>query len=76
MKKFHVVRAVNRQDGSCSAPAESFENEQDARAMFYTRASQACASDNPTDCVVLFSAEGFVIDHVGFIHEEHTEPAE
>ena len=69
MKKFFVIRAVNRLDGTTSAPAESFDNEQEARSVFYTRASQACASDNPTDCVILFSAEGFVIDHVGFVHE-------
>ena len=66
MKKFFVCRAVNRPDGTTSAPVESFENEKDARATFFTRASQACSSDNLTDCVVLFTSDGFLMDHVGF----------
>ena len=66
MKKFFVVRAVNRQDGTTSAPAESFETEKEARSVFFTRASQAVISDNLSDCVLMFTSEGFVIDKVGF----------
>lgn len=74
MKKFFVCRAVNRQDGSTAAPVESFETEKDARATFFTRASQACSGDNLTDCVVLFTSDGFLLDHVGFSNPAQPEP--
>ena len=73
MKKFFVVRAVNRQDGSASAPAESFDTEKEARSVFFTRASQATISDNLTDCVLMFTAEGFVVDKVGFNNQPEPE---
>ena len=74
IKKFFVCRAVNRADGSTSAPVESFEAEKDARATFFTRASQACSGDNVTDCVVLFTSDGFLLDHVGFTNKIQPEP--
>lgn len=74
MKKFHVVRTVNRADGSCAAPAESFESKEAAESTFYTRCSQACAAvasgENISDCVILYDYTGFILDNKGWIKDQ------
>ena len=77
MKKIFIVRAVNRADGSTSAPAESKDNYADAEALFYTRCSQACAAvaagESVTDAVIMFSADGFVLDSKGWTANKEPE---
>ena len=75
-KNFFVCRAVNRADGTTSAPVESTETREQAESLFYTRCSQAVAGvasgDELTDCVIMFDAFGFIIDNKGWSANENT----
>lgn len=66
---YFIVRMCKRQDGSVSAPADTRTNLNQARALFYTRASQAVASDFLIDTVVLLTADGVMVDKASFTHE-------
>ena len=68
MDLYFVIRMCKRQDGTVVAPAENRTTEQDARALFYTRAGQAVASDNLIDTVILITADGFLLDKAAFEH--------
>ena len=70
---FFVIRISKRQDGTIVAPAENRATEQDARALFYTRAGQAVASNNLIDTVLLVTAGGFLMDKVAFEHPAENE---
>ena len=69
MKRFFVMWAAQRQNGTVAAPVESFENERDAIANFHIRAGQAANGDNLKDTVILVTADGFLMDSVSFEHE-------
>lgn len=69
MKGYFVCWAAQRQNGSVAAPVESFEEERQAIATFHIRAGQAANGDNLKDTVVLFTADGFMMDSVSFEHE-------
>ncbi len=77
MKKFFIVRAVNRADGTAVAPAETKETKEEAESLFYTRCSQACAAvaagESITDSVIWFSADGFVMDAKGWTANKEPE---
>jgi hypothetical protein len=51
-----------------AAPVESFENREQSESTFHLRCSQACVSDNLTDTVAWFTAEGFMLDIRGYTH--------
>ena len=69
MKRFFVMWAAQRQDGSIAAPVESFEEERAAVAQFHIRAGQAANGNNIKDTVVLMTADGFQMDAVSFENE-------
>lgn len=66
MKKYFVMWAAQRQDGSVAAPVESFEDERAAIAQFHIRAGQAANGDNIKDTVILVTADGFLMDKASF----------
>ena len=72
MKKFFVVRAVNRRDGTVSAPVESYDEYKPALSTFYIRAGQAANSGetNITDTVALLNVKGELLQSIGFNHDE------
>jgi len=69
MKTHFVCWAAQRQDGSVAAPVESFENERAAVAQFHIRAGQAANGTNLKDTVILYTADGFMLDSATFEHE-------
>ena len=71
MKKYFVCWAAQRQNGTVAAPVESFDedNERGAISTFHIRAGQAAGGDNLKDTVVLFTADGFLMEHAEFEHE-------
>ena len=70
MKEYFICRAVNRSDGTTSAPVESCTTKEQAESLFYTRCSQACAAvasgESLTETVIWFNAYGFIIDNKGW----------
>lgn len=73
MKNYFVCWAAQRQNGTVAAPVESYENERDAIATFHIRAGQAANGDNLKDTVVLFTADGFLMQKASFEHEPVSE---
>lgn len=69
MKKFFVMWAAQRQNGTVAAPVESFEDERSAIATFHIRAGQAANGDNIKDTVILVTADGFLMDKAVFENE-------
>ena len=80
MKNFFICRAVNRADGSVSAPVESTETKEQAESLFYTRCSLACSAvasgESKSEAVIWFDKTGFIIDHKGWMVNEKPEPEE
>ncbi len=66
---YFIIRMCKRQDGTVSAPADTRTNLTAARALFYTRAGQAVASDFLSDTVILITADGVLVDKAAFTHE-------
>lgn len=66
MKKYFVMWAAQRQNGSVAAPVESYEDERSAISAFYLRASQAANGDNIKDTVILVNADGFLLHKACF----------
>ena len=73
MKNYFVCWVAQRQNGTVAAPVESYENERDAIATFHIRAGQAANGDNLKDTVVLFTADGFLMQKAIFEHEPVSE---
>lgn len=68
MKKYFVMWAAQRQNGTVAAPVESFEDERAAIANFHIRAGQAANGDNQKDTVILVTADGFLMHKATFEH--------
>ena len=73
MKKYFVMWAAQRQNGTVAAPVESFEDERAALATYHVRAGQAANGDNLKDTVILVTADGFVMEKAVFEHDPVTE---